>query len=149
MPKPLILYVEDQTFLMQGVTKALEFHYEVITARNADIAWQKILSHPIDLVVFDIMMPEGQTIQDPNQGRTAGVTFAQKLRSEGYDVPLVCYTVLNDRKIHEKLEGLGATVILKTEPPSSLIGVINECLPKPSKPTFLVRLFNHLFSRRR
>ena len=132
MAKRTILYVEDEQWLMGGIIDSLSVDYDVLTARNADQALETIESgeHKIDLIVLDIMMPPGKRIPDPRRGRTSGVEFARiVLQEKGYDIPIVCYTVVNDRKVHDRLRGLGVReIVSKKALPSELEQVIKQYL---------------------
>ena len=146
-----ILVVEDDLDVAEMLNAYFHVQgYEVFTVNWGEDGVRACQTINPDLVVLDIMMPVGQEIMDPNQGRTSGVAFAQMIRNEGYETPIVCYTVLNDSQTHQMLEALGVkAIILKTEPPSSLIKVINEHLPEQEQLGLFARLFNSLFTRRR
>lgn len=132
MTKRTILYVDDEQWLMGGIVDSLSVDYNVLTARNADQALTLLESgkHKIDLIVLDIMMPVGKRIRDPHRGRTSGVEFARiVLKQKEYDIPIVCYTVVNDRKVHSELKQIGVKeVVSKRALPSELETVIKKHL---------------------
>jgi len=59
MTKPLILVVEDDLALLEGIRELLELtEYKVITAMNGQEALDVLEKQRPDLIVSDIMMPE-------------------------------------------------------------------------------------------
>ena len=53
-----ILLVEDNKELLMLMKQLLHHHYNVLTATNGREALEIIQSHPLDLIVSDVMMPE-------------------------------------------------------------------------------------------
>jgi CheY-like chemotaxis protein len=87
-----ILVVEDEEPLRRVVRAALErFGYRVLVAESAVVAlrtWHE-LKGQIDLVLSDIVMPDGLTGQD----------LAAILRSEAPDLPIILTTGYSDRVV--------------------------------------------------
>jgi CheY-like chemotaxis protein len=132
MPLKTILYVEDEQFLMQGLKDGLSNDYRVLTARNSDQALQIITekNKEIDLILLDIMMPQGKMIIDPNRGRTSGVELVKHLnQTMRLKTPIVCYTVVNEPEILQQLKELRVKeIISKNKPPSYVENVIKKYL---------------------
>ncbi len=132
MAKKTILYVEDELWLMGGIVDRLSAKYNVVTARSGDQALACLESgkHKIDLILLDIMMPQGKRIRTPDRGRTAGVEFARiVLVEKGLKIPIVCYTGANNPQVHDALYGLGVKeVVTKKRLSSELERVIKEHL---------------------
>jgi CheY-like chemotaxis protein len=132
MAKRTILYVEDEQWLMGGMVDYLSTDYDVLTARNGDQALSILESgkHKIDLILLDIMMPPGDKIRNSHRGRTSGVEFARiVLQEKGCDIPIVCYTVVNDRKVHRLLKQIGVReIVSKRTLPSELERIIKKYL---------------------
>ena len=130
MSRRTILYVEDEQWLMEGIVDYLSQNYNIIRARNADKALKFIESseYRIDLILLDIMMPQGTRIQTSDHGRTSGVEFARVLREElKLNLPIVCYTVVVDRAIHNELRRIGVQeIVSKKRLPSELDEVIRK-----------------------
>ncbi len=87
-----ILIVEDDRDQVDAMRIILESRpYEVVVAYNADEAMQKVESERPDLILLDVMMPEG----------TEGFHFVWKLRrlEEDYfrNVPIVVLTAIHDK----------------------------------------------------
>jgi len=135
----IILYVEDEQWLMGGIVDALSVNYQVIPARNADQALALLESgqHKIDMIILDIMMPPGTRVRDEHHGRTTGVEFARiVLQERKLPIPIVCYTVVTDREVHNELTAIGVkAIVMKTEPPSELQKIIGKHLRRrPNTP---------------
>lgn len=54
--KPVLLLVEDNEELSEVVARRLSEYFEVIKASCAELAWDEIGQHEIDIVVTDVMM---------------------------------------------------------------------------------------------
>lgn len=66
-----ILILDDEAALCEVLKARLEmFGYAVSTANNGRDGWQEVMTHPPDLILLDIRMPEED-----------GYTFLRKLRS--------------------------------------------------------------------
>ena len=88
-----ILVVDDDRFANALIQFVLSKEgYEVETADNPRGAWQMIQKREPDLLILDVTMPYSN-----------GFEFSAKLRSEGYDIPLIFMTALDT--IEAKLQG--------------------------------------------
>jgi DNA-binding response OmpR family regulator len=78
-----VLVIEDEAHLAAGLKLNLELEgYKVFTARTVREAAAQLLQHaPIDLILLDIMLPDGD-----------GFTFCKKLRDSGNYVPVIMLT---------------------------------------------------------
>ena len=77
-----ILVLEDDEQLSEIIVDALRAQrHTVETARDGETGWDLIELLPIDLVVLDILLP----------GLT-GVEFCQRLRSQGFQIPVLMLT---------------------------------------------------------
>ena len=132
MSRKTILYVEDEQWLMEGITDSLSVNYNVIKARSGDqaLAILESAKQKVDLILLDIMMPEGKRVQTPDRGRTSGVKFAHIILEEmKLKIPIVCYTVSNNPDAHRELLTIGVKEIVpKTKLPSELGEIIKKYL---------------------
>jgi len=88
-----ILVVDDDSFANALVQFVLSKEgYEVETADNPRGAWQMIQKREPDLLILDVTMPY-----------LNGFEFSAKLRTEGYDIPLIFMTAQDT--IEAKLQG--------------------------------------------
>ncbi len=79
-----LLVVEDELALAQTLEEGLVAHgFEVFTAASADSAWQAVWQHPVDVIVLDVMLPEG---------KEAGFVFAEQLREAKFRQPVLFLT---------------------------------------------------------
>ena len=86
MRKPRVLLVEDETGILQVNTKHLEGQgYEVVAAQTLKAAMEAVLNQPPDIVVLDIMLPDG-----------SGYDFCLKLR-ELTTAPVIFLTSLGEK----------------------------------------------------
>lgn len=90
-----ILLVEDNPHIMKINAEALTMYgYEVLRATTAGECREAMGWHPVDLVVLDIMLPDGN-----------GVELCRELK-ERYRVPILFLSALGDSR--DVVEGLRA-----------------------------------------
>jgi diguanylate cyclase (GGDEF)-like protein len=81
-----ILYVEDEESVRKSVARSLSLIVNnVHTAQNGEEALICMKTIPIDLIITDIRMP-----------KLDGLSFIEKLRDEGLDVPVIVISAFND-----------------------------------------------------
>ncbi len=86
-----ILVVDDDPDIVESLRLILESQsYEVLSAASAEEAFEKIQAHRPDLVLLDIMMPEG----------TEGFQLVWRVRNElpedVADVPIIIVTAIHN-----------------------------------------------------
>ena len=90
-----ILLVEDNPHIMKINAEALSMYgYEILQAATARECRQALRWHPVDLVVLDIMLPDGD-----------GVQLCRELK-ENYRVPILFLSALGESR--DVVEGLRA-----------------------------------------
>lgn len=90
-----ILVVDDEPRMVAMIALALEASgHDVVTAQDAEAAWQVLTERPIDLVVLDVMLPG-----------TSGLQLTRRIR-EHSSTPVVLLTALGSAP--ERVEGLEA-----------------------------------------
>ena len=90
-----ILLVEDNPHIMKINTEALSMYgYEILQAATARECRQALRWHPVDLVVLDIMLPDGD-----------GVELCRELK-EQYHTPILFLSALGESR--DVVEGLRA-----------------------------------------
>lgn len=91
-----ILLVDDDEPLMEALAgNLIEQHYAVDIATDGEAAWEYVSLFTYDLIVLDVMLP-----------KIDGVSLCQRLRFEGYQMPILLLTA-KDRSI-DKVRGLNA-----------------------------------------
>ena len=79
-----LLVVEDEPNLAATLREGLRAHgLEPVLAGSAEEAWTALWSGPFDVVVLDVMLPEG---------RDAGFEIAQEMRESGMGQPILFLT---------------------------------------------------------
>ena len=90
-----ILLVEDNPHIMKINAETLSLYgYEILQAATAQECRRALHWHPVDLVVLDIMLPDGN-----------GVELCRELK-ESYHVPILFLSALGDNR--DVVEGLRA-----------------------------------------
>lgn len=81
----VILLVEDDVFLNEGLTEMLKKeNYDVVSV-NTIADGRKKLSEQVNLVILDVMLPDGN-----------GLDFCSWIRSCGNNVPVLFLTAMDD-----------------------------------------------------
>lgn len=76
-----LLVVEDESNLAAALDEGLRSHgFHVSVAHSAEEAWNALWSEPFDVVILDVMLPEG---------RDAGFTLAQEMRESDLTQPIL------------------------------------------------------------
>jgi two-component system, OmpR family, response regulator len=89
-----LLVVDDEPFLRDAVAASLRFlGYEVTAAGTGNEALHLARSHPFDLVVLDVMLPD-----------TDGFEVVRRLRRDGSRVPVIFLTARDTQA--DKVNGL-------------------------------------------
>lgn len=79
-----LLIVEDETSLAETLRASLTaYGFEPTCAYSAEAAWEALWQHPFDLIVLDIMLPEGDE---------AGFRLAEQAREAGFRQPILFLT---------------------------------------------------------
>ncbi|MBI4681547.1 MAG: response regulator transcription factor [Nitrospirae bacterium] len=120
-----ILAVDDDKDILKVVKANLEFHgYEVDTAENWEAA-QEILSAQLpDLVLLDVMLPDGD-----------GMAICRDLRKDFPDIPIIMLTARD--KISDKVTGLESGAddyVVKPFETLELVARIKACLRRVGPP---------------
>ena len=91
-----ILIVEDDQFITEALSVVLlEQHYAVEVATDGQAGWELVEAFTYDLILLDIMLP-----------KLDGISLCRKLRSQGYQTPVLLLTGRDSS--HEKAVGLDA-----------------------------------------
>lgn len=91
-----ILVVEDDDFIAKTLTAVLSSqHYAVEVASDGQAGWELVESFAYDLILLDVMLP-----------KLDGISLCRRLRSHGYQMPILLLTGRDSS--HDKAIGLDA-----------------------------------------
>ncbi len=130
--KGTILLVEDNDSLRRLYADILEFDgYEVLTAENGELGWEKAKEHKPDFILLDIEMP-----------KLDGFGVLKLLRSNvaTRTIPVVVFSAVNMKAEVEKAIGLGANGFMNkgVHSPRYVLDTVKSFMPKkaldPQKP---------------
>ncbi|WP_201982396.1 hybrid sensor histidine kinase/response regulator transcription factor [Hymenobacter rubidus] len=121
---PHLLLVEDNDELREYLVQLFEADYQVITAEDGVVGWEKALAQLPDLIISDVMMP-----------RSDGLELCQKIKQhpKTAHIPVLLLTA-RTAEIHQ-LEGLGMGA--------------DDYVSKPFNPTLLQAKAEGLLRNRR
>lgn len=79
-----LLIVEDERSLADTLRESLAaYGFQPVCAYSSDEAWEALWRHPLDLIVLDVMLPEGDE---------AGYRWAEQMREAGFRQPILFLT---------------------------------------------------------
>lgn len=91
-----LLIVEDEKSLADTLRDSLEAHgFQPVCANSAGEAWEVLWQHPFDLIVLDVMLPEGEE---------AGFRLSQEVRDAGFRQPILFLTARE--RLPDRVRGL-------------------------------------------
>lgn len=91
-----ILIVEDDEFVTEALRLVLtQQHYAVETASDGEAAWELVQVFAYDLILLDVKLP-----------KLDGISLCRRLRSRGYQMPILLIT--GQDSSHDRVVGLDA-----------------------------------------
>lgn len=125
-----ILFVEDNPHIMKINSAALTMRdYEVLCADSLGKGQMLLLNNPVDLIVLDVMLPDG-----------SGIEWCHQIKHE-YNVPILFLSALGDsRDIVEGLNAGGDDYLAKPYDLEVLIARIEARLRTSGAVSSIVRL---------
>ncbi len=129
--KPVVLLVEDNSELLEFLTRWLANSYEVLCANNGVEALRIIEENDADIIVSDIMMPEMD-----------GITLLKKLKEDARfsHIPVVMLTAKNT--LSSKIESLNLGADAYVEKPFSCTYLQAQMDNLLEKHRYIKRLFS-------
>ena len=120
-----ILAVDDDRDILKVVKANLELHgYEVITAENWSVAEELLHSQHPELILLDVMLPDGD-----------GMEICNRLRTEMPDISIIMLTAKD--KVSDKVFGLESGAddyVVKPFETLELVARIKACLRRTAHP---------------
>ncbi len=113
MDKPRILHVEDEDFLREYIHRILDDDFIVINAGRLDEAVDILRNDRIDLVLLDLVLPDG-----------SGLDLVERIRDCDRHVPVVVFSA---HEVTDAIIGVNG-VIVKGTPPAQIYESISGCL---------------------
>lgn len=121
-----ILLVEDDTLIATTLAEVLtQQHYIIDWVEDGETAWMMLINYEYDLILLDVMIP-----------KLDGMELCRKLRSSGYEMPIILLSALHENR--DRIEGLeaGATdYIIKPFKLPDLVRRIQSILLPSSSPS--------------
>ncbi len=128
--RPRILVVDDEIQLLSLISYVLSRErYDVVTAATANEALEQVAAQPIDLIVLDVVLPDGN-----------GLDLCRKLQRHT-DAPVVFLTVMSDQaEIIAGFEAGGDDYLAKPFSVEELLLRINAVLRRSARQENEMRL---------
>lgn len=136
--KQRILLVEDDSFLRDGLTEVLQGEgYEVISANNCIKARELIKFFSFNLIMLDVMLPDGN-----------GLELCTEIRAAGNNVPVLFLTACDDEI--QIVRGLDAGADDYVTKPFKLRELLSEsvrcCEEQPPQRSITATIFRLILS---
>lgn len=108
-----ILWIEDEADKIGGLVRPLiKDGHNIIVALNKEDALKKINNHQIDLIILDIIIPDGDVLKKDIESYV-GIKLLEIFRKNNANVPIIVLTVVNDENTLNEIRNYGVTKILK------------------------------------
>ena len=118
---PRILIADDHDMVRNATKRILGSRAEIecAEAKSGKEAVQKALELKPDLVVMDISMPA-----------VGGFAAAREIRQHLPDVPILFFSIYDDREYLEKARSLGEGVVIKEQAGTMLLKAVDALLQR-------------------
>ncbi len=117
--RPLVLIVDDDCDILRVLEANLRLHgFDTVGAMNCHEANQRLQERVPDLIVLDLMLPDGD-----------GIELCQNLRQDGIKVPIIMLTARD--KVSDRVLGLESGAddyVVKPFEAIELVARIKACL---------------------
>ncbi|MGA7937948.1 MAG: response regulator transcription factor, partial [Kovacikia sp.] len=120
-----ILVIEDDDLIARALTTVLtDQTYAVEVAKDGEAGWDLIELYAYDLILLDIVLP-----------KLDGISFCRRVRSQGYQMPILLLTGRDSS--HDKAVGLDAGAddyVVKPFDPEELVARVRALLRRGTVP---------------
>jgi DNA-binding NarL/FixJ family response regulator len=115
----VVLLVDDEPSLTEALAFTLESRgYQCLIATDMTTGAAALRSHPVKVLVTDIMMPAGPSFGNVDASE-AGFHFIEFVQKSWPRLPIVCLSVIGDQDKIRSLTDRGVRYLRKGETPLS------------------------------
>jgi len=113
-----ILVVDEEKWYMDALFDRIDCEFGkgmYDYAFNGIQALKKIEKNYYNVVILDLLLPLGDGINLPSDepDLVYGIYILRKIRNINNDIPVICYTILDDNNVKASVTDLNATYICK------------------------------------
>ena len=126
-----ILWVEDEALKISGLVRPLIIRkHEIEIANDMSSAIKLIDEKTYDLILLDIIIPDGTKTNIEEINPYEGLNLLQYIFDKKLATPVIILSVVNDNNVIRKIKKLGYETILSkgTLLPSKLLHTVYEVL---------------------
>lgn len=109
-----ILWIEDESVKIYGLVRPLEKDgHQITTAIDKRDALEKLKEATYDLIILDIIIPEGEEINTLQRIEPyVGIQVLEYIKETQQKVPVIVLTIVNDEEPLSYIRGYGDIRIL-------------------------------------
>jgi CheY-like chemotaxis protein len=131
-----ILIVDEESISVRGILYLIEHRLDNVAptvCKTCSSALVALKNEKYDLLILDMMLPKGDWQRPPDRADNLyGIDLLAEIRLElsETDLPIICYTVLDNDLIKSKIQALGGVYLCKNVEKSRelLVSSINKLI---------------------
>jgi DNA-binding NarL/FixJ family response regulator len=112
-----ILIIDEEGISVRGIMYLIEKHFPNIqshVSKTCSSGLNEIKTNDYNVVILDMMLPLGDWQMPHNKlDNLNGLNLLEEIRKIKPNLQVVCYTIVADEKLQEKISGLHAKYVCK------------------------------------
>jgi len=112
-----ILIIDEENISVRGVKNVIETKLNNTNTYHCKTCASALLELEVNsynLIILDMMLPTGDwSIAFERPDNTYGIDLLEEIRKRLPKIPVICYTIMNDTQIIDRIQKLGAIHICK------------------------------------
>ena len=131
-----ILIIDEEGISIKGITYLLETKVPEVSwnvCRTCSAGLNELRAARYDLLILDMMLPTGEWLSKAHRDDNLyGVDLLEDIRKDFKELPIICYTIVQDSYVIEKVTRLGAVYLCKLSHNNrqDLVSQINQLLKR-------------------
>jgi len=117
MMKKKILIIDEENISIKGITYLLDTKVDRVdwsVCKTCGSGLKALKADTYDLLILDMMLPTGEWIVNIERpDNLYGIDLLEEIRNEFRALPIICYTIMSDNYIIDKIKRFGAVYLCK------------------------------------
>jgi len=122
-----VLIIDDEKWFFEPILDRLTYEkigFDFCISGSQGLEYLKANKYRV--VILDIKVTLGRNLQHLLGKDASGISILEEIRKIEHRIPVICFTVLNDEEIRDKILKLGGKHILKATDDDELINTIKK-----------------------